>query len=203
MIVLIATTLLLLVHHGQCSQSATATVHIDSNTTSIGTVSFFQQDAGSLVAITINLTNLTASTTHGFHVHEFGLPNGVYNCTAAGAHFNPYNTTHGPETADILHRHVGDLGNLTTDSNGNIQFNMNDGIIDLYNATRLITGLTIVLHAMPDDGGMGNFSDSHTTGHAGARIACGVINMNSRVSPVKSMMFAIMAPVFFFVFFRQ
>jgi Cu-Zn family superoxide dismutase len=36
-------------------------------------------------------------------------------------------------------------------------------------------GRSIIVHADPDDYGRGGFEDSHTTGHAGARIACAVI----------------------------
>ena len=37
---------------------------------------------------------------------------------------------------------------------------------------------SFVLHADEDDLGRGGFSDSKTTGHAGARIACGVIGLS-------------------------
>jgi Cu-Zn family superoxide dismutase len=74
-------------------------------------------------------------------------------------------TTHGPITADIMSRHVGDLGNVTSDSAGTININIQDSIIQLYNATQSIANRTVVLHAMRDDGGMGGFSDSTITGY--------------------------------------
>ena len=33
----------------------------------------------------------------------------------------------------------------------------------------------MMVHADPDDLGKGGFEDSLTTGHAGARVACGVV----------------------------
>jgi Cu-Zn family superoxide dismutase len=75
-------------------------------------------------------------------------------------------TKHGPITADIMNRHVGDLGNVTSDSSGTININIQDSIIQLYNKTQSIFNRTIVLHAMRDDGGMGGFPDSNTTGYA-------------------------------------
>ena len=41
---------------------------------------------------------------------------------------------------------------------------MSDAIIALYNETRSIVNLSVVVHRMRDDGGQGNFSDSLTTG---------------------------------------
>ena len=38
-----------------------------------------------------------------------------------------------------------------------------------------VIGRSIVIHDDPDDLGIGGHSDSHTTGHAGKRIACGII----------------------------
>ena len=75
-------------------------------------------------------------------------------------------TSHGPITEDINHRHVGDLGNVTSNSNGHVYIDIKDSIIQLYNATQSIANRTIVLHAMRDDGGMGGFPDSNTTGYA-------------------------------------
>lgn len=41
--------------------------------------------------------------------------------------------------------------------------------------------LVQIVHADEDDLGRGGFPDSKTTGHAGARIACGVIGIGEEV----------------------
>jgi Cu-Zn family superoxide dismutase len=64
-----------------------------------------------------------------------------------------------------MNRHVGDLGNLTTNANGVVNVDMEDSIIQLYNATQSIFNRTIVVHLLRDDGGQGGFSDSTTTGY--------------------------------------
>jgi hypothetical protein len=74
-------------------------------------------------------------------------------------------TAHGPQEADIRHRHVGDLGNVTANDDGIIIVELTDPIISLYNAERSIANRTIVLHAIRDDGGQGGFPDSNTTGY--------------------------------------
>ena len=51
-----------------------------------------------------------------------------------------------------------------TDANGAVNVNITDSIIQFYNATQYIGNRTIVVHAMPDDLGMGNSSFSSTTG---------------------------------------
>ena len=62
-------------------------------------------------------------------------------------------TEHGPREADIMHRHVGDLGNLSADANGMITIDFTDTIISLYDVTtmRLITGRTLIIHQMLDE----------------------------------------------------
>ena len=45
---------------------------------------------------------------HGFHIHMDGNLGG--SCAKAGAHYNPFNMTHGGPDAST--RHVGDLGNI-------------------------------------------------------------------------------------------
>ena len=63
-----------------------------------------------------------------------------------------------------MNRHVGDLGNVTANRAGNIMINIQDSIIKLDNSIQSIVNRAIVLHAMRDDGGMGGFPDSTTTG---------------------------------------
>ena len=50
-------------------------------------------------------------------------------------------------------------------------------LIKLSGETSVI-GRSYVLHADEDDLGRGGFSDSKTTGHAGTRMACGVIGLS-------------------------
>ncbi len=79
--------------------------------------------------------------------------------------FGSLDTLHGPRTANIMNRHVGDLGNITTDVEGVATINFEDSIIQLYNATQSILNRTVIVHLMRDDGGMGGNPDSSTTGY--------------------------------------
>ncbi|CAF0978598.1 unnamed protein product [Adineta ricciae] len=175
MLILFLTISLVYVHYAQSIMTAVAKIHLDSKDGLTGFFIFAQMNENSPVIIKGNIWNMPPNTVHGLHVHEHPLSNDVLNCTAAGSHFNPYGTSHGSITEDINHRHVGDLGNVTSNSNGHIHIDIKDSIIQLCNATQSITNRTIVLHAMRDDGGKGGFSDSNTTGNAGARLACGTI----------------------------
>jgi len=74
-------------------------------------------------------------------------------------------TLHGPRTANITSRHVGDLGNITTDARGVAIIEMEDWIIQLYNATQSILNRTVVVHLLRDDGGESGAPDSTTTGY--------------------------------------
>mmetsp|Transcript_13515 Transcript_13515/g.18686 ORF Transcript_13515/g.18686 Transcript_13515/m.18686 type:complete len:197 (-) Transcript_13515:594-1184(-) len=112
---------------------------------------------------------------HGFHIHQWGdLTNG---CTSAGPHYNPFKKNHGgPQDQD---RHVGDMGNITVINDGeNTKLVLEDTLIQLEGPYSVI-GRAVVVHADEDDLGKGGFSDSKTTGHAGARVACGVIGKSN------------------------
>ncbi|CAF2127318.1 unnamed protein product [Rotaria magnacalcarata] len=164
---------------------AKANLHIDSSSVSVGTITFTQKDIPlAPVRVAGTLKNLTPNTKyHGFHVHMFSLPDNEWNCANAGAHWNPYDTKHGNRFDSIGHRHVGDLGNICSDSSGNIEIDFEDSIIQLHNLTKSsILNKSIVIHQDEDDLGLGSHSDSHTTGHAGARIACGNIRLVDSVS---------------------
>ena len=136
-----------------------------------GNVYFIEDLKNDKVIIKINVKGLNKNSLHGFHVHESG--DLTEQCTSMCAHFNPYKKNHG--CPGKRERHVGDLGNLKTDKNGNAIYNTVDDVIKLRGTKSNIIGRGLIIHADPDDCGMGNFPDSLTTGHAGKRIACAII----------------------------
>ena len=123
------------------------------------------------IRIDLNLTGLNANSEHGFHVHEAG--DLTDKCTSMCAHFNPYNKTHG--CPGSKNRHVGDLGNITTNSKGQAKYTFFDDVIKLTGNKCNIIGRGLVIHADPDDCGKGDNEDSLKTGNSGKRIACAVI----------------------------
>lgn len=133
-------------------------------------VVYFEQDApDSPTKITASFRNVPQGA-HGFHIHEFG--DTTDGCTSAGAHFNPFNKTHGGPLSE--ERHVGDMGNIVSMGGGDTYFELEDPLITLYGENAVV-GRSCVLHRDEDDLGQGKFDDSSTTGHSGPRIACGVI----------------------------
>lgn len=106
---------------------------------------------------------------HGFHIHQFG------DCRSgdgksAGGHFNPTNSAHGAPSDEI--RHVGDLGNITANSDGIAHFDFVDTGISLSGEANIL-GRGVILHEVADD------LTSQPTGAAGSRLACGVIGIAS------------------------
>jgi Cu-Zn family superoxide dismutase len=136
-----------------------------------GYVKFSDNLDNNLVKIDVNLTGLKKNGLHGFHVHESGDLSD--KCESMCAHFNPYNKDHG--CPGKKNRHVGDLGNLITDAKGCANYTFYDNVIKLRGSKANILGRGLIIHADPDDCGVGGMPDSLTTGHAGKRIACAVI----------------------------
>jgi len=134
----------------------------------------YLEELGDITLIYGTIKGLKKNGTHAIHIHEFGdLTEG---CTSCCAHYNPFNMNHGgPNSAD---RHVGDLGNLHANEQGIAIFKITDNLVKLRGQYNVI-GRSIVIHEDPDDLGLGNHSDSLKTGHAGKRIACGVIGYRS------------------------
>jgi superoxide dismutase, Cu-Zn family len=129
-----------------------------------GTVTFTLVDGG--VRVTAHVEGLAAGD-HGFHVHEFGDCSAP-DATSAGGHFNPGGAPHaGP---DATARHVGDLGNLTADTQGMASYDRVDPAIRL-DGPHGVIGRAVIVHAAPDD------LATQPTGGAGARLACGVIGV--------------------------
>ncbi|KAJ8913829.1 hypothetical protein NQ315_003738 [Exocentrus adspersus] len=135
-----------------------------------GTVTFRKSDNG-VINITGQITQLTAGN-HGFHIHNLGKIDS--GCLGTGAHFNPHNVSHGAPNDTV--RHVGDLGNVYADATGTANISFTDDLIDL-EGDHSIIGRAVVVHQDADDLGKGGQNDSLTTGHAGARLACGVIGI--------------------------
>jgi Cu-Zn family superoxide dismutase len=123
------------------------------------------------IRIDLKLSGLKRDAQHGFHVHEAG--DLTDSCTSMCAHFNPYGKTHG--CPGMKNRHVGDLGNITTNSKGESNYTFYDDVIKLRGNKCDIIGRGLVIHADPDDCGQGDNSDSLKTGNSGKRIACAVI----------------------------
>jgi Cu-Zn family superoxide dismutase len=142
-----------------------------------GNVTFIEDPQNDIVIIKIDLSGLKKNAFHGFHVHEAGdLSHG---CESMCAHFNPFKVRHGCPGA--RERHVGDLGNLQTDSYGNANYVTFDNVIKLRGICNII-GRGLIIHADPDDCGLGQGdkrNESLKTGNAGKRIACAVIGYAS------------------------
>ncbi|EFW16193.1 Superoxide dismutase [Cu-Zn] [Coccidioides posadasii str. Silveira] len=137
-----------------------------------GTVTFEQADEKSPTTISWNISGHDANAQRGFHIHQFG--DNTNGCTSAGPHYNPFSKNHGaPSDVD---RHVGDLGNITTDSQGNSTGSVEDKQIKLI-GEHSVLGRTVVVHAGTDDLGKGGNEESKKTGNAGPRPACGVIGI--------------------------
>lgn len=141
-----------------------------------GTAVFVQIGTGILptVQVLVTVTGLTPGR-HGFHIHEFGscepttVPFG-----GAGGHFDP--GAFGQSNPDTNHPfHMGDIPNLTADSNGKAtllhttsRITLSPGPLSILDAS----GSAVIVHRDPDQGITGA-AGSGVSG--GPRIACGII----------------------------
>ncbi len=124
----------------------------------------FTQD-GRTIHVHAEISGLTPGD-HGFHVHEFGVwsEDGM----ASGGHFNPTKSPHA--APDVKKRHVGDLGNVTANSNGNVTLDLDDQHLSFHGANSII-GRGLVVHEKADD------LKTQPTGNAGGRLAVGVVGV--------------------------
>ena len=140
-------------------------VLIEGNDSGVsGKVTFTQTEQG--VRVVANVSGLTPGK-HGFHIHQKGDLS-LANLTSTGGHYNPEGHQHAGPGAAV--RHVGDLGNLTADANGNASTDFVDAHIAL-DGEHSIIGRGVIVHAGEDD------LTSQPTGAAGARVAGGVIGL--------------------------
>merc|ERR1711971_213909 len=117
------------------------------------------------------------------------------SCKDAGGHFNPGKKNHGDVNAD--ERHKGDFGNIVADSQGDAKISI---VRQGGNLAELINR-AIVVHAGVDDLGQGGASDSLTTGNAGARLDCCVIELKEESSSGTTMTTTIHSVTLAFLFF--
>jgi Cu-Zn family superoxide dismutase len=147
--------------------TATMAATVKSKSKVKGTITFKEVDGG--VEVTAELEGLKAGD-HGYHVHEKG------DCSApdaasAGGHFNPNNHKHGGPEAD--EHHEGDFGNLTAGKDGKATKTFVMKGISLGDGANSVVGKGFIVHEKKDD------LKTQPTGDAGARLACGVITIDS------------------------
>jgi Cu-Zn family superoxide dismutase len=136
-----------------------------------GTVKFSEDSKENRIKIELSITGLKPKSKHGFHVHEAG--DLTDKCTSMCAHFNPFGKNHG--CPGLKERHVGDLGNIVTNSKGEAKYIFYDNVIKLRGTKCNIIGRGLIIHEDEDDCGAGGNAESLKTGNAGKRIACAVI----------------------------
>lgn len=126
----------------------------------------FTQSKG-YVLVEGDVTGL-APGKHGFHIHDKGDCSAP-DATSAGGHFNPTKQQHGKPNSPKSH--MGDMGNITADKTGHAKFKFKDKVLQL-SGENTIVDRAIIVHAALDD------EKTQPTGNAGARVACGVIQLS-------------------------
>ena len=107
---------------------------------------------------------------HGLHVHRCGdLSQG---CASTCEHYNPDGAAHGGPRGS--NRHRGDFGNIVANAQGRCASTV---IADV--TLGEIVGRAFIVHAGEDDLGLGGDDESKRTGNAGARIAGGIIRVQT------------------------
>jgi len=125
---------------------------------------------GDALRLSGEVRGLPAGSTHGFHVHETGDCSAP-DATSAGGHFNPMGAPHGDSQAAVPH-HAGDMPNLVAGDDGVAQADKRLVGLRIGDGSEVdVVGRALIVHAQADD------YTTQPTGNAGARIACGVIEL--------------------------
>lgn len=120
------------------------------------------------VRVTIFVQGLKPGQEHGLHIHEAGDCSSGDGMSAKG-HFNPQGKPHAH--AGTSERHAGDLPSLKANKAGRAKVVADVDIITVAPGPTSIVGRGLIVHADPDD------YKTQPTGNAGARLACGVIEL--------------------------
>ncbi|MEI2457049.1 superoxide dismutase family protein [Lysobacter firmicutimachus] len=124
---------------------------------------------GDRMYVSGEIAGLEPGSTHAIHIHEKGDCSAA-DASSAGGHFNPAGQPHG----QVEHgaHHAGDMNNLVADAKGVAKVEAYaSGVALGGGAADDIAGRAVIVHAAPDD------YKSQPTGNAGARQACGVIEL--------------------------
>lgn len=107
---------------------------------------------------------------HAFHIHETGQCE-TPSFESAGGHYNPTGMQHGWDNPEGPH--AGDFPNVHVHEDGKLAVEYFTAALTLSEGENTLfddDGSAVVVHEGPDD------YQSDPAGHAGARIACGVIS---------------------------
>lgn len=126
---------------------------------------------GGAVRLHGTIEGLAPGSVHGFHLHETGDCSAP-DATSAGGHFNPEQMQHGDRTTPGPH-HAGDMPNLTAGDGGTAAVDVRlEGLTIGDGGSHDVVGRAVIVHAQADD------YATQPTGNAGARIACGVVELS-------------------------
>lgn len=147
-------------------KKVTVTMSPNNNSNLAGEVVFTEEDGE--VSMTALITGLQEGE-HAIHIHEKGDCS-MEDGSSAGGHWNPTDEDHG-KWGDAEGYHKGDIGNFTTDANGNgtITMSTDEWCIGCGDEDKDILGKSIIVHDGVDD------FTSQPAGNAGTRVGCGVI----------------------------
>jgi Cu-Zn family superoxide dismutase len=159
-----ATGALLMISPALAADQASAVLK-DPQGKEVGKAALVATPSGTLV--TLELTSAPPGV-HGFHIHTTGKCEPP-KFESAGGHFNPDNAKHGLMNSEGPH--AGDMPNIHVPENGKHTVEILNTLVNLKGESALLDedGSALVLHADPDD------YKSDPAGHAGGRIACGVV----------------------------
>jgi Cu-Zn family superoxide dismutase len=169
---------ILITRVGQAEEGVAVATLQDASGADIGWARF--EPDGDAVHVKTRAYGLTPGF-HGFHVHTLGVCDGAVGFTSAGGHYNPAGATHA--------HHAGDMPSLLVKQDGTAEL---DFRTDSFTVDELLDtdGSAVIVHVGPDNFGNipsrylssatlipGPDATTLATGDAGARAACGVVEV--------------------------